>query len=127
MQQHPHQAAMQQHQHHMFMMQQQQMMMMQQQQMMMQQQQDFQAQQQQDTANLKSEHVEDDVETQQASNREHEHTVEDWHEGLEEEAVQGHEGLTQGASIEELAAAWAQAEAEYEEYVRMNDESSLYR
>jgi len=119
MQQHP--MAMQQQQHHMMMIQQQQQMAMmqqhQQQLMMMQQ------QQQQDAnsthAHLKDEH---DAETEHASNKEPEWkenpTLDDWHEGLEEEAaVQGHEGWTQGASIEELAAAWAQAEAEYEEYV----------
>ena len=120
---HPHVAAMQQQQQqqqHMLMMQQhqqqqqQQMIMIQQQQIMMQQQ-----QQQQETANHKSELVEDDVETQHASNKQREHTLEDWHEGLEEEVVQGHEGLVRGASIEELAAAWAQAEAEYEEYARV--------
>ena len=112
LQQHP--MAMQQHQLMMMQQQQQQMAMMQQQQqqhmLLMQQQQQQDLQGQENTA-----HVEDDVETQHASNKKNP-TIEDWHEGLEEEAA-AHEGRVQGATIEELAAAWAQAEAEYEEYV----------
>jgi hypothetical protein len=120
---HPHHTAalQQQQQHHMMMMQQQQqqiaMMQHQQQQMAMMQQQQSQAlyAEQQHLRN-DTVHDEDDVQTEQISNKER--TVEDWHEGLEEEAaVEGHEGWTQGATMEELAAAWAQAEAEYEEYV----------
>lgn len=128
MMQHPNRhsqyAAMQQQQQqqHMMMMhhQQQQMVMMhQQQQLMMQQAQQQQAQQQQQTnkAKLKDDAVyhENDAQTERASNTER--TIEDWHDGLEEE--EGHEGLTRGVTMEELAAAWAQAEAEYEyeEYV----------
>ena len=87
-----------------------------------------QQQQQKNDAKLKDDaayNTEDDVQTEHASNTER--TVEDWHEGLEEEAdaVQGHEGWTQGATMEELAAAWAQAEAEYEEYVVDNCENVL--
>jgi tetratricopeptide (TPR) repeat protein len=47
---------------------------------------------------------------------------ENWHEGLEEEAqrlqedaVFSDDGIPQGATMEDLAAAWAQAEAEYEQ------------
>lgn len=113
----------QQQQQHMMMMhqqqqQQQQMAMMhQQQQLMMQQAQQQQQQQQTNKAKLKDDAVyhENDAQTERASNTER--TIEDWHDGLEEE--EGHEGLTQGVTMEELAAAWAQAEAEYEyeEYV----------
>jgi hypothetical protein len=119
------QQQQQQQQQHMMMMhhQQQQMVMMhQQQQLMMQQAQQQQAQQQQqqqqtNKAKLKDDEVyhENDAQTERASNTER--TIEDWHDGLEVE--EGHEGLTRGVTMEELAAAWAQAEAEYEyeEYV----------
>lgn len=57
--------------------------------------------------------------------------IEQWHEGLEEEAlaysdveeeIGGHDGVVNGASIEELAAAWAQAEAEYEKMAEQQHE-----
>jgi peroxin-5 len=58
--------------------------------------------------------------------------LEHWHEGLEDEAgVQqveenlGHEGVVHGASIEDLAAAWAQSEAEYDQLVD-EDPSNLW-
>jgi peroxin-5 len=54
--------------------------------------------------------------------------IETWHEHLEDDFLQslqdsndddiatlGHEGIVQGASLEELAAAWAQAESEYDQ------------
>ena len=59
----------------------------------------------------------------------------EWHEGLEEEAKAelrrhleeldeiGHEGQVQGATIEELAAAWAEAEADYQQ---LEDVSNLW-
>jgi hypothetical protein len=108
----------QQQQQQMAMMHQQQQLMMQQAQQQQQQQQQQQAQQQQrNKAKLKDDEVyhENDAQTERASNTER--TIEDWHDGLEEE--EGHEGLTRGVTMEELAAAWAQAEAEYEyeEYV----------
>eukprot|EP00934_Nitzschia_sp_Nitz4_P006725 Nitzschia sp. Nitz4//scaffold35_size145790//60193//61827//NITZ4_003023-RA/size145790-processed-gene-0.234-mRNA-1//-1//CDS//3329549103//6715//frame0 len=63
--------------------------------------------------------------TQNAQANLKEATLENWHEGLEqemsnfkfpeEEEVLGHPGMATGASIESLAAAWAQAEAEYED------------
>ena len=54
-----------------------------------------------------------------------EYGLENWHEGLEDDVIQelqgegadGHEGLVKGATIEDLAAAWAQAEAEYDQAV----------
>lgn len=123
---HPYAAMQQQQQQHHMMMQQQQMLMMQQQQqqqiLMM------QHQQQEQSSALEASNLKDDsdydAKTQHASNKDPEFEqhidVNEWHEGLDddvEEAVQGHEGWVQGATIEELAAAWAQAEAEYEEYV----------
>jgi peroxin-5 len=59
--------------------------------------------------------------------------LEHWHDGLEEEVkglqfpedehdVLGHDGVAHGASIEELAAAWAQAEAEYEQMADQEQE-----
>jgi hypothetical protein len=107
----------QQQQQQMAMMHQQQQLMMQQAQQQQQQQQKQQAQQQQrNKAKLKDDEVyhENDAQTERASNTER--TIEDWHDGLEEE--EGHEGLTRGVTMEELAAAWAQAEAEYEYVVK---------
>jgi peroxin-5 len=129
-QQHPHQQyphqqqAFQQHQHQMMaaQQQQQQMMMMQQQQ---QQQQHFHLLQQQQQQQQYQQ-------AQQANaNAQHSDVASEWHEGLEEEgreelrrhleslqddvAALGHEGLVQGSSIEDLAAAWAQSEAEYDQ------------
>jgi peroxin-5 len=122
-QQHPHQAF-QQQQHQQQMMaaqqQQQQMMMMQQQQ----QQQHFHLLQQQQQQQYQQ--------AQQANaNAQHSDVASEWHDGLEEQgreelrrhleslqddvATLGHEGLIQGSSIEDLAAAWAQSEAEYDQ------------
>ena len=56
-----------------------------------------------------------------------------WYEGLEEDAGAldidenlGHDGVVHGASIEELAAAWAQAEAEYEQLTDQDDPSNMW-
>ena len=63
-----------------------------------------------------------------------EENVETWHENLEESflrsvqeaeeddvATLGHEGIVEGASLEELAAAWAQAESEYDQLQQTED------
>lgn len=54
-----------------------------------------------------------------------------WHEGLEEEAQRMQEdraynddGIPQGATIEDLAAAWAQAESEYEQLGDLSEDPS---
>jgi peroxin-5 len=133
----PHHAAMQQQhsqrhgmQQQMFQQQQMHMMMHQQQQqhqiMMMQQQQQQQAMQQAQHAALatKSAAARSVAENAQMQDN----NLEDWHDGLEDHiadelkrsidddlATLGHEGIVDGASMEELAAAWAQAEAEYDE------------
>lgn len=59
--------------------------------------------------------------------------LEHWHDGLEDEAGLeqfeenlGHDGVVHGASIEELAAAWAQAEAEYDQLAEDEDPSNLW-
>jgi peroxin-5 len=92
-----------QHQHHMLMMQHQQMMMMQQHHHMMMQHQERQKNQQQMPVEipLKSET------TAETTN------LDDWHKGLEDD-------LPQGITMDELAAAWAQAEAEYDAEVAVN-------
>jgi peroxin-5 len=41
-------------------------------------------------------------------------SLDHWHDGLEQDYFGGHEGMAEGASMEQLAAAWAQAEAELE-------------
>ena len=111
------QQQQQQHHHH-HMMQHHAIMMQQQQQVIHQRMQQLQLwQQQQQQHNNPRQHAnleqmyEDNGKTQCLGNNEHQ-DVNEWHDGLENEVL-GHEGLTQGASIEELAAAWAQAEAEY--------------
>jgi peroxin-5 len=68
-----------------------------------------------DTANQLNEHVHDDLEH--------------WHDGLEDEAGEydemlGHEGVVDGASIEQLSAAWAQAEAEYDQLADQEEDYS---
>ena len=61
--------------------------------------------------------------------------LEDWHDGLEEDAARAlqeeglyeDDGIPQGATIEDLAAAWAQAEAEYEQLdSQQEDYSNLW-
>jgi peroxin-5 len=109
------------------------MMFRQQQQMMMQQQMQMMTaqQQQQKQAPRKS------VEANETSLKEevNEHLMHDdfdkWHEGLEEEANQHlqydgilEDGIPQGATIEDLAAAWAQAEAEYEQLGDLQEDPS---
>lgn len=131
-----HSMSMMQHPQHamaqaMFHQQQQQQMMQQHQQQMMQQQmmqqqianQQLQIQQQQQQMAMMKQQA---VKTAAPISQNETTTLENWHEGLEEEIknmqipemeeseILGHAGLTNGASIEELAAAWAQAEAEYE-------------
>jgi peroxin-5 len=112
-QQHYHHHVMQQH--HAIMMQQQQQVMhqrMQQLQLWQQQQQKQNNQHQQQVAN---QIYEDDDKTELSSNKQQQ-DVNDWHNGLEDEiTVRGHEGLAHDVTIEELAAAWAQAEAEYDD------------
>lgn len=56
--------------------------------------------------------------------------LDNWHEGLEDEALKleqdgilDDDGIPQGATIEDLAAAWAQAEAEYDQ---LGDEQEDY-
>jgi peroxin-5 len=133
----PHHAAMQQQhsqrhtmQQQMFQQQHMHMMMQQQQQqhqiMMMQQQQQQQAMQQAQHAALATKSAAAKLVAGKARNQEN--NLESWHDGLEDHiadelkrsidddaATLGHEGIVNGASIEELAAAWAQAEAEYDE------------
>lgn len=86
------------HPHHQMMMMQQQQQQMMHMNMMMQQQ--LQQQQQVQQQQQKQKHIQEQKEKQEP-------TLENWHEGLEDD-------LPQGATIDELAAAWAQAEAEYE-------------
>ena len=122
-----HQYAQQHQQHSMMQMQHQQQMaaaqhhqMMQQQQQSQQQLQFLQAQQQQQAYSKNAQHP--------AGVPDH---SDQWHDGLEEHAkeelrrhletlqddatVAGHEGLVSGATIEELSAAWAQSEAEFDQ------------
>ena len=133
----PHHAAMQQQhsqrhamQQQMFQQQQMHMMMQQQQQqhqiMMMQQQQQQQVMQQKQHAALATKSAAAKSVAERAQQQEN--NLENWHDGLEDHvadelkrsmdddvATLGHEGIVNGASIEEMAAAWAQAEAEYDE------------
>ena len=110
---HPGIQQQQQHQQMMNMYHQQQMMMQHQIQVMAAQQQQQQAQAKQ----MAAKPITAEPKTQAA----HEHTIENWHEGLDDEAAElfdddnrGHEGIVRGTGIDELAAAWAEAEAEYE-------------
>lgn len=120
---HPHQAmaqqAMLQHQ--------QQQVMHHQMQMMIAQQQFQQLQQQQQQKQRIHPQVSETVSQEEVHDN-----LDKWHENLEEEFQRyageneeqetiGHEGVVRGASIEELAAAWAQAEAEYEQMAESHD------
>ena len=113
---HPHQAMAQ----HAMM--QQQQVMQQQMQIMIAQQQIQQLQQQQSQRiQHQQKHVSEKVNQEEVYDE-----LDKWHDNLEEEFERyageneepetiGHEGVVRGATIEELAAAWAQAEAEYEQ------------
>lgn len=112
--------------HHYHQQQAMQAMMFQQQQMMMQQQMQMVAsQQQQQTPQKSAETIDTSIDAKTGENVNEQVAYDDfenWHDGLEEEAnrrLQDDDILTddipQGATIEDLAAAWAQAEAEYEQ------------
>jgi peroxin-5 len=132
----PHHAAMQQQhsqrhamQQQMFQQQQMHMMMQQQQQqhqIVMMQQQQQQAMQQAQHAALATKSAAAKSVAEKAQKQDN--NLENWHDGLEDHiadelkrsidddvATLGHEGIVGGASIEELSAAWAQAEAEYDD------------
>jgi peroxin-5 len=112
------------HHHH-----QQQHAMFHQQQQIMQHQMQIMAAQQAHQQSLKTKSM--DTTAQELNEQVHD-DLEHWHEGLEDEAGLeqfednlGHEGVVHGASIEELAAAWAQSEAEYDQLVE-EDPSNLW-
>jgi peroxin-5 len=130
--QHPHQLHQQQQQQQQ---QRLQMMAAQQQQQQQQQQQLFmmQQQQQQQQHFLRQQQQQQQQQALLATskNAQQSDIASEWHEGLEDQAKEelrrhleslqddvaslGHEGLVQGANIEDLAAAWAEAEAEYDQ------------
>jgi peroxin-5 len=132
----------QQQQHQMMMMQQQQQQQQQQHQMMMmQQQQQQQAMQQAEHAAMATKSAAAKSVAEKAQQHQQENNIENWHDGLEDHiadelkrsidddaATLGHEGIVNGASIEELASAWAQAEAEYDEHADdQEDFSNLWQ
>jgi peroxin-5 len=96
--------------HHHMMHQQQQHMMMQHQ---MQQMNLYMSQQQQQAAAARSSTAQQQQAKEQTSSQKESPNIENWHEGLEDDAL--NEAGVQGATIEELAAAWQAAEADYYE------------
>ncbi|KAL3925606.1 MAG: hypothetical protein SGILL_000300 [Bacillariaceae sp.] len=83
--------------------------------MMLQQQQQQQMHQQRSVQIARQNASKESNQKQQQRHHQSQSPLEDWHQGLEAELEQellGHDGIVEGASMEQLAAAWAQAEAQ---------------